>query len=202
MPDTSCLSVRAIVIYMRSDWGSNPGKRWIARAVLEGSRYTAHPPEPVGDHTTLIARARANIGRASAMVGFDFPIGIPTSYARLVGATEFKPFLSQLGREDLEDFYRVCSDASEITKNRPFYPYKPGGTKQKHLLDALHVADINDLRRKCALGREGRKAACSLFWTLGPNQVGKAAIIGWRDVLAPALGNDKSVVLWPLSQRF
>ena len=29
------------------------------------------------------------------------------------------------------------------------------------------------------------------------NQVGRAAIIGWRDVLVPALGSDKSVVLWP-----
>jgi len=184
------------VVY-HADWGSNPGKRWLARAVLEGSRYIAHPPEPVGDHTTLIARVRAMIGHGSAMIGFDFPIGIAASYARLIGATEFKPLLSQLGRGELRDFYHVCSDASEITKCRPFYPYKPGGKKQKHLLDALQVARIDDLRRKCDLGYEGRKAACSLFWTLGPNQVGKAAIIGWRDVLAPALGNDKSVVLWP-----
>jgi hypothetical protein len=131
------------------------------------------------------------------MVGFDFPIGIPASYARLIGATEFKTFLSQLGCGKLIDFYRVCSDASEITKFRPFYPYKPGGKKQKHLLDALPVAHVDDLRRKCELGRDGRKAACPLFWTLGANQVGKAAIIGWRDVLAPAVGNGKSVVLWP-----
>ena len=65
------------------------------------------------------------------------------------------------------------------------------------MLDALQVAHIDDLRRKCELGRDGRKAACPLFWTLGANQVGRAAIIGWRDALAPAVGNDKSVVLWP-----
>lgn len=184
------------VVY-HADWGSNPSKRWLARAVLEGSRYVAHPPEPVGDHTTLIARVRGMIGHGSAMVGFDFPIGIPASYARLIGATEFKPLLSQLGRGKLADFYRVCSDALEITKYRPFYPYKPGGKKQKHLLDALQVAHIDDLRRKCELGRDERRAACPLFWTLGANQVGRAAIIGWRDVLAHAVGNDKSVVLWP-----
>ncbi len=184
------------VVY-HADWGSNPGKRWIARAILEGSRYTAHQPEPVGDHTTLIARARASIGLGSAMVGFDFPIGIPASYALLIGASEFKTFLSQLGRGKLTDFYRVCSEASEITKYRPFYPYKPGGKKQKHLLDALQVAHMDDLRRKCDLGYDGRKAASPLFWTLGASQVGRAAIIGWRGVLAPALGNDKSVVLWP-----
>ena len=45
------------VVY-HADWGSNPSKRWMARAVLEGSRYIAHAPELVGDHTTLIARAR------------------------------------------------------------------------------------------------------------------------------------------------
>jgi hypothetical protein len=85
----------------------------------------------------------------------------------------------------------------ESSCDRRSYPYKTGGKKQQHLLDALKAADINELRRKCEIGREGRRAACSLFWTLGPNQVGKAAIIGWRDVLAPAWGYDKSVVLWP-----
>jgi hypothetical protein len=103
----------------------------------------------------------------------------------------------QLGCGELKDFYRVCSDASEIAKYRPFYPYRPGRKKQQHLLAALQVAHIDNLRRKCDLGYEGRKAACPLFWTLGANQVGRAAIIGWRDVLAPALGNDRSVVLWP-----
>jgi hypothetical protein len=130
-----------------ADWGSDPGKRWMARAVLEGSRYIAHSPEPVGDHTTLITRVRANIGRGSAMVGFDFPIGIPFSYARLVRATKFKPFLSKLGRGRFLDFWRVCTDASQITKFRPFYPYKPGGTKQQHLLN-LALSSFACLSRK------------------------------------------------------
>jgi hypothetical protein len=103
-------------VVCHADSGSDPGKRWLGTAVLEGSRYIAHPPEPVGDHTTLIARVRGMIGHGSAMVGFDFSIGIPASYARLIGATEFKTFHSQLGRGTLADFYRVCSDALEITK--------------------------------------------------------------------------------------
>jgi hypothetical protein len=36
-----------------------------------------------------------------------------------------------------------------------------------------------------------------LFWTLGSNQVGRAAIIGWRDVIVPALCANKPVLLWP-----
>ena len=36
-----------------------------------------------------------------------------------------------------------------------------------------------------------------MFWTLGANQVGRAAIIGWRDVIAPAVRTDRPPVLWP-----
>jgi hypothetical protein len=37
-----------------------------------------------------------------------------------------------------------------------------------------------------------------MFWTLGGKQVGRAAIIGWRDLIAPAL-SDKSlqIKIWP-----
>jgi hypothetical protein len=56
---------------------------------------------------------------------------------------------------------------------------------------------MDDIRRRCELAGASRRAACPLFWTLGANQVGRAAIIGWRDVLAPAISSDKSTVLWP-----
>ena len=42
----------------------------------------------------------------------------------------------------------------------------------------------------------GRGAAEVLFWTLGPKQVGRAAIAGWRDVLIPHLAN---IRLWPFA---
>ena len=44
---------------------------------------------------------------------------------------------------------------------------------------------------------ESAPAACALFWTLGAQQVGKAAITGWRDLLAPALRADVDLALWP-----
>jgi len=53
------------------------------------------------------------------------------------------------------------------------------------------------LLRRCERGGNGQKEACCLFWTLGGNQVGKAAIIGWRDVLALALRDASPVSLWP-----
>jgi hypothetical protein len=39
-----------------------------------------------------------------------------------------------------------------------------------------------------------------LFWTLGAQQVGKAAISGWEELLAPALlEKDTAVALWPFA---
>jgi hypothetical protein len=36
-----------------------------------------------------------------------------------------------------------------------------------------------------------------MFWTLGGNQVGKAMIVGWRDLLAPARRDGVDVAIWP-----
>jgi hypothetical protein len=55
---------------------------------------------------------------------------------------------------------------------------------------------MRDLLRICERGGDGQRQACSLFWTLGGNQVGKAALNGWEHVLVPALKN-RSVRLWP-----
>ena len=43
------------------------------------------------------------------------------------------------------------------------------------------------LLRVCELKTEHSQAACSLFWTLGGNQVGKGALTGWQEVIRPAL---------------
>jgi hypothetical protein len=40
-----------------------------------------------------------------------------------------------------------------------------------------------------------RRAACALFWTLGGNQVGKAAISGWKEIISPA--RRLGAKLWP-----
>jgi hypothetical protein len=115
----------------------------------------------------------------------------------LLGVTDFKSLLLQLGQGDFSDFYLISATESEISKYRPFYPFRPGGTKQVHLWYGLGLTCIDDLRRRCELANGGRRAACPLFWTLGANQVGRAAIIGWRDVLVPALSNPKPALLWP-----
>src|SRR5690606_36678987 len=75
---------------------------------------------------------------------------------------------------------------------------RPGGTSQRHLIDGLGVESMTDLLRVCERRNGTRGAASPLFWTLGGKQVGKAAILGWKEVLAPALRDPElDVKLWP-----
>ncbi|HSK98735.1 MAG TPA: class I SAM-dependent methyltransferase [Rubrobacteraceae bacterium] len=158
----------------------------------------AHAPEPVGEPSTLLERLHRLAGRTAVLVGLDLAIGVPATYAQRAGLESFVEWLPKLGSGEWAEFYRVCERPDQISVHRPFYPQRPGGTAMKHLLHGLQVDSANDLLRSCDRGHPGRPAAASIFWTMGAKQVGKAAISGWRDLLAPAyrsLGPD--VALWP-----
>ena len=132
------------------------------------------------------------------MIGFDLPIGLPAAYAERSGIESFIEWLPQLGYGKWAEFYSVAEKPDQITTRRPFYPQRPGGTAMRHLLYGLGVDSSNDLLRLCDRAYAGRPAAAPLFWTMGAKQVGKAAISGWRDLLAPALRSyDPSVAIWP-----
>jgi len=186
-------------VIVHADWGSDPKKRWAARAMLRSDgRYVAVAPEPVGAVADLIPGIRQEIGGpGSALIGFDFPIGVPMFYATAVHIGSFRSLWPQLGQGKWSDFFKVANKPSDISLYRPFYPLNTGGKRQADLVAGLGARCIGDLRRLCELAQPNRNAACPLFWTLGANQVGKAAIIGWRDVLAPALKESDSVVIWP-----
>jgi Protein of unknown function (DUF429) len=181
-----------------ADWSVHPDKRWLARAILQPSgRYRALPPEPVGTLDELLVR----LGReGGALLGVDFPIGLPRAYARCAGIEDFVAFLTQSSDGRWSDFYTVARQASEICLTRPFYPHAAGmkGTvSRRQLVDGLGLPDPDALRRRCDRATRDRRAASPLFWTLGPNQVGKAAISGWRDLLAPALHAGLDLAIWP-----
>jgi hypothetical protein len=187
------------VVY-HADWGSKEKKRWCARATLGADGcYMAFAPKPVGNPGSLIEQLRTEAGKTGcAFAGFDFPIGIPTFYAKRAGTSSFRNFLLSLGCGEWKDFYTVCDEANEICVHRPFYPNgKYEGKKKQELFGGHGVSSVQELLRRCERGGGGQKQACCLFWTLGGNQVGKAAIIGWRDVLAPALRNGGPASLWP-----
>jgi len=186
-------------LVVHADWGSNPKKRWMCVAGRQGDgSYRVSAPEPVGEAASLLDRLTHRSGDGPVLVGFDFPIGLPEAYARRAGIQGFREVLSALGEGRWSRFYEVAESADEIGLTRPFYPRRPGGTLQAHLTKGLGVESMTDLLRACERRHGTRGAASSLFWTLGGKQVGKAAIIGWRDVLAPALRSPHlDLALWP-----
>ena len=185
-----------------ADWGMHPKKRWMARATLRtDGQYTAYTPELVGEPGTLVERLVAQAGpRGCVLLGFDFPIGLPARYAERTRIRDFLTVLPQLGHGDWSEFYTVADCPNHISLRRPFYPQfsrRKGEARLGHLLDGLGL-EVSDLRRRCEQARPGRRAASPLFWTVGGQQVGKAAINGWKDVLGPALCKP-NVAVWPFS---
>jgi hypothetical protein len=128
-------------------------------------------------------------------VGFDFPIGLPQIYARRAGIHDFLSFLEEFQQGRWKEFDQVAEHPEQISLQRPFYPQRPGHARQAHLLQGLGVDHVDQLRRACERARLGRRAAAPLFWTMGGQQVGKAALCGWREVLNP------SVCIWPFQGR-
>jgi hypothetical protein len=186
------MSEPALVVH--ADWSVHPGKRWMARAVLQpGGRYLALPPSAVGLLKSFWSGLAAGAGPGSIVAGFDFPIGLPAAYAERAGILDFLEALQRFG----EDFYNVARMPEQIALARPFYPQGPGGRSRRQLLDGLGLATWQHLHRRCDRATPSRPAACPMFWTLGGNQVGKAAIVGWRDLLAPARRNGVDMAIWP-----
>jgi len=71
-----------------------------------------------------------------------------------------------------------------------------GMTRLSHAL-ALGLESAAGLSRACDIATPHRPAGAPLFWTLGANQTGKAAISAWRDLLLPALAGPRPPALWP-----
>ncbi len=179
---------------LHADWSATADKRWVAEATWSGRGWVVAAPRLVGDCAAFVATLFT--GGTSVLAGFDFPIGLPVAYGRMTGLSGFPAVLDALDRGDWPEFFSVAERPEQISATRPFYPrVSSAAAKQRALLDALGLTHIDALRRRCELATPVRRAACPLFWTLGPNQVGKAAIAGWREVLLPA--RRRGARLWP-----
>ena len=179
----------ALVIH--ADWSVRPNRRWMTCARRQDDdSYLALPPVQVSDIHSFLSDIQNEIGSHDcALLGVDFSIGLPFGYAQLISVKAFYNFLLSLGQDQWKDFFEPCETPDQISLYRPFYPARPGGTAQAHLLNALGLAHIDQLRRKCEYATSSRKAASPTFWTMGAQQIGKATITGWRDLLIPGLQN-------------
>lgn len=171
------------MLVAHADWGVDPRKQWVAVARSDArGRWSASGPERLRRVGPLRQRMHVDDGSGTVVLGFDFPIGVPRAYAERVGIDHFPSFLAGCGVDEWRDFIDVSDSADDISLRRPFYPrtYLPKGSRQHiHLTDALHLS-YDQLLRRCERAQQGRRAACSLFWTCGGNQVGKGALAGWH----------------------
>ena len=150
----------------------------------------------VGDVRTLLPRLRMEAAGRPVALGVDFPIGLPRAYAALHAgaAAGFVDWLQALPAS----LFEVCGSLDQVSAARPFYPQRGlrGMTRLSHAR-ALGLEDAAGLSRACDRRTADRPAGAPLFWTLGANQTGKAAIAAWRDLLRPALATAHPPAIWP-----
>ena len=158
--------------------------------------WTLTAPRLVGDVSTFLARLVHEADGGAVALGADLPIGLPRAYAATRPETDFLGFLRGVG--GLPEFFSVCATLGEIRPERPFYPARgvAGMTRLSHA-HALGLTDAASLSRACDRATAERPAGAPLFWTLGANQSGKAAIAAWRDLILPALHAPEPPALWP-----
>jgi hypothetical protein len=152
---------------------------------IDSLQQTAPPGEFVND---LLSYS------GSTLAGFDFPIGLPFSYTKRAGF-ELRDLLSDPLSYRAQRFLTPAETFLDISLEQPFYRTHPKGGRQRTLLDALGCRTFNDLLRECDKGTCNRTRAEAIFWTVGPKQVGKAALAGWRDILIAAVA--RGAQLWP-----
>lgn len=189
------------MIAASADWSVAARKRWITLARRQHDRWRLSAARPVGNATALLSALTAEAGGAPVALGLDVPIGVPFAYAERHArrvAADFPAFLRRL--TDRPDFFRVADSVHEVSPERPVYPalWRQGSSAGRGLhAAALGLADPGQMLRLCDRPTDSRPAAAPLFWTLGPNQVGKAALHAWREVLIPALIGPAAPGLWP-----
>ncbi len=179
-----------------ADWGTDKRKRQVAVAWLSCTGgdsqgcYVVKSLAPAAGTGEFFGQLCESAEPGQAMIGFDFPLGLPRKYAAAAGIRAFPAFLEAFGSPPWQSFHLVATLPDEITLYRPFYPMRPGSSRREDLQLALGLS-ARDLRRRC----EGTDAE-ALFWTLGGKQVGKGALIGWQ-LIAAARRAKPGILLWP-----
>lgn len=185
-----------------ADWSVDPRKRWVATARRQGAGWVLEPPAPVGEVSDFLDRLRLTAGGGAVALGLDLPIGVPRLYAARRPEADFKAFLARTA--EWPDFYRACPTLAEVAADRPFYPARgiKGMTRAAHAAALGLPAESVSLSRHCDRATAERPAGAPVFWTLGANQSGKAAMAAWRDMLIPALRRGAMARIWPFDGPF
>jgi len=177
-----------------ADWSFDNARRRLVVAKLRSNRYAVDdPPQPIAEPGRLLGYLRHLAGDGTALVGFDFPIGLPAAYAARAGLAAFRGTLGEFGKQGLwRDFFEVTDDPSLY---QPFGPRSnlKGGLTRPELAERLGLSEAQ-LFRRCDAKTPARNRAEIIFYTRFAKQVGRSALHGWQTVLQPALDDFR---LWP-----
>lgn len=198
------------ILAAHADWSVDARKRFVTVTRRATRGWTVAAPVPVGPVTDFLQRVLRAANGAPVALGVDFPLGLPRAYAarhaqRDYHQGNFYGFLR--GLLTRPEFFQVCAELTEVSPARPFYPVRGirGMTRAAHAA-ALGLPGAAALSRLCDRATANRPAGAPLFWTLGANQAGKAAIAAWRDMLVPALAPTLAaqapIDLWPFAGPF
>lgn len=198
-----------IHVVAHADWSLTTKKRWItvARRDACNTPWTIDVPQRVN---ALLGKgvptdelpARIAATHHHTLIGLDLPLGVPRIIGTHTGLERFHELLEHVrdGTPTWREFLTPCEQASQISAYRPFYPRAPRGSRRAHLIEGLDAHDWSDLLRRGDAPEPGGAKPCPLFWCVGANQVGKAAITGWRELLIPLL-NKEHIKMWPFDGR-
>ncbi len=185
-----------------ADWSINPAKRRLSWAALYGETWHISAPQPVGAPRDLLARLHHAASGAPLAFGVDFPLGLPRAYAKAAAIADFPTWLRGLQPND--PIFQVCDTIADLSLARPFYPRGAvsGPGHRDAQARALGFAATEDLSRAVDHPTARRPGGAPLFWTLGANQCGKAALSAWRDCLLPGFAARLPLHLWPFEGDF
>jgi len=189
------------MIAAHSDWSVDQRKRWVTIGRRRGDDWIVDAPHPTGGVATILQRLAKEAGGEPVLFGIDCPIGLPRAYGdQLVGPETFPVFLKALRTDAL--FFQVARTLDEVSIDRPFFPAGTisGKGYKEALAKALKLPNTAAMWRRVDMQTADRPAAGQIFWTLGANQCGKAALAAWRDLLIPAL-KESHVKLWPFNGK-
>jgi hypothetical protein len=189
------------MIAAHSDWSVDKRKRWVTIGRSHGADWVVDAPHPTGAVENILQRLASASRGEPVLFGIDCPIGLPRAYGeQLVGPKTFPDFLKTL--RPGAPFFQVARTLEEVSIDRPFFPAGTVSGKgyKKALAKALNLPNTDAMSRRVDLKTANRPAAGQLFWTLGANQCGKAALAAWRDLLIPAL-KEPHVKLWPFDGK-
>ncbi len=137
-------------IIAHADWSKDPAKCWLAIAARRADGgYEIHSLDRAANAGTLLARLGSLAGTSgSVLAGFDFPIGLPETYARLAGIDSFLDALPVFGMDQWADFYKVACDSQDISCSARFIRTSHVEVKRVNLTTALNL-EWHELYRQC-----------------------------------------------------